>query len=415
MSCALAFNVAISFFKVANSPEQVEEKTRRKLRAEHWGRCNAWCANGVPFLRLWLKMRSASWPQEVHILWTCLENGKIMKNTWYRIQAIPTFHAQKQLTEFHRLLFLPGIVIASDGWLWSCLSTSFFPKFRRANRQPLGCESPQRVPLKAFAPETMVAMLANAVSAVYVMTEKTVLEPEISGRPNTTQDIATYWNDWNSFNVAKPSKGESHSVFQSSAWHGLPPPLNLFLQLLTQPGKDMSRKMEKPCSSMKSKENSQVGEMFWMLGLQAKDHAKSVLHGDFRNHVHFLKACFFLIDSVWFRARAPLLRGVRFLLQELQLCFGLSYRPNQPAKWSRNIHVSAENIILRIKQLIETFLKHLLSSPAWNINAQSLQSTPSHLVQQQIFLLEFLQNGMQKVEALSRSFSTFLWCCHPRT
>jgi len=46
--------------------------------------------------------------------------------------------------------------------------------------------------LKAFAPETMVAMLANAVSAVYVMTEKTVLEPEISGRPNTTQDIATY-------------------------------------------------------------------------------------------------------------------------------------------------------------------------------------------------------------------------------
>lgn len=52
-------------------------------------------------------------------------------------------------------------------------SMSFFPKFRPANRPPLGRESPRPAAFEVLAPERMVAMLANAVSAVYVMTEKT--------------------------------------------------------------------------------------------------------------------------------------------------------------------------------------------------------------------------------------------------
>ena len=53
---------------------------------------------------------------------------------------------------------------------------SFFPKFRPANRPPLGRESPRPAAFEVLAPERMVVMLAN-------VTEKTVLEPEISGRP----------------------------------------------------------------------------------------------------------------------------------------------------------------------------------------------------------------------------------------
>ena len=52
----------------------------------------------------------------------------------------------------------------------------FFQSFVQQNRPPLGRESPRPAAFEVLAPERMVVMLAN-------VTEKTVLEPEISGRP----------------------------------------------------------------------------------------------------------------------------------------------------------------------------------------------------------------------------------------
>ena len=111
---------------------------------------------------------------------------------------------------------------------------SFFPKFRPANRPPLGRESPRPAAFEVLAPERMVVMLPNVVSAVYVMT------------------------------VAKPSKGESRSVFQSSDCnHQISASLSCSCRRTSTCSCSSSRSLEKTFQEIwkKHEENMQLDEI----------------------------------------------------------------------------------------------------------------------------------------------------------